>query len=92
VSELDTSLRRARADRARGRALPKRWNFPADGVSRVACPCPSYLTLRQDAPGIPCQASSSRTPKRAASPKCHGSVFLPSVFLFGGCSSGGSWI
>ena len=52
MSELDTRIRRAKAKRAWGRALPTRWNFPADGVSRALCPCPSYLAPRQDAPGI----------------------------------------
>jgi hypothetical protein len=41
VSELNTRIRRTKANRARGPALPTRWNFPADRVSRVACPCPS---------------------------------------------------
>ena len=52
MSERDTRIRRAKAKRDRGRVLPTRWHFPADGVSRVACPCPWYLAPRQDAPGI----------------------------------------
>ena len=63
MSELDTRIRRANAKRAWGRALPTRWNFPADGVSRVACPCPSYLAPRQDAPGITLSSFKLKNPK-----------------------------
>jgi hypothetical protein len=47
VSEQGKRIRRAKANRARGRALAKRGSFPADGVSRVAWPCSAYLVKRQ---------------------------------------------
>jgi hypothetical protein len=67
VSEQDTRIRRAKAKRTRGRALPTRWKFPADGVSRVACPCPSYLAPRQDAPGITLSSVKLKNPKNRPS-------------------------
>ena len=64
MSERDTRIRRAKAKRAWGRVLPTRWNFPADGVSRVACPCPSYLAPRQDAPGITLSSVKLKNPQK----------------------------
>ena len=63
MSELDTRLRRAKAKRAWGRALPTRWNFPADRVSRVAWPCPSSLAPRQEAPGVTLASVTLKNPK-----------------------------
>src|SRR5437764_3841197 len=60
---MDTRIRRAEANRAWGRALPTRGNFAADGVSRVACPCPWYLASRQDAPGITLSNVKLKSPK-----------------------------
>ena len=38
MRELVTRIRRAKAKRAGGRALPTRWNFPADGCHPGAGP------------------------------------------------------
>jgi hypothetical protein len=53
-TQLSLAIARGPVDlkRAWGRALPTRWNLPADGASRVACPCPSFLALRHEVPAI----------------------------------------
>ena len=66
----DTRSEAARASCPRGRALPMRGNFPADGVSRVASPCPWYLAPRQACLASSCQASSSRAPKTGVWGRC----------------------
>ena len=65
MSELDARIRRAKAKRAWGRAVPMRGNFPADGVSRVArfAPCPSYLAPRQDVPDITLSSLKHKNPR-----------------------------
>jgi hypothetical protein len=63
VSERDTRFRRAKANRARGRALPTRENFAADGVSGAACPCPSSVAPPQDVPGITLSSVKLKNPK-----------------------------
>jgi hypothetical protein len=62
--------RNAKAKRAWGRSLPTRWNFRANGVSRVACPCPAYLAPSQDAPRITLSSLKLQYPKN----RCLGTI------------------
>ena len=72
MSERDTRSG-AKAKRAWGRASPTRGNFPADGVSRVACPCPSSLAPRQDVPGITLSSVKLKNPQN----RCLGTMPFP---------------